>query len=73
MTRNRARRPTHFYDTNETDDGDDSVLEPEDYLYSWLHGQYDSPQQPTDDLYDLHHDDDGTPYGAMDAEFGDWG
>jgi hypothetical protein len=26
-----------------------------------------------DEGHDLHHDASGTPYGAMDAEFEDWG
>ena len=26
-----------------------------------------------DEWHSLHHDADGTPYGAMDAEFEDWG
>ena len=32
-----------------------------------------TPGSPADDWHNLHHDADGTPYGAMDAEFEDWG
>ena len=32
-----------------------------------------TPHDQSDESYSLHHNSDGTPYGAMDAEFEDWG